>query len=154
VIGDAVSRPKLLISGIPQGSILGPKLFSLYLKSVGDAFKDNGFSCHEYADHIQIYFTASFFQSSESFSSKILHCLKAVTNYMNLSRLKLNDDKTKFTIFISPGKCSLVQHIFDEKSHNVDLKLSHSVKSLGVTLDEHMTLENKYLQHSKVAAFI
>jgi len=46
VIGDAVSRPKLLISEIPQGSILGPKLFSLYLKSVGDILKDNGFSYH------------------------------------------------------------------------------------------------------------
>jgi len=35
-----------------------------------------------------------------------------------------------------------MQHIFDEKSHKVDLKLSHSVKSLGVTLHEHMTLEH------------
>jgi len=52
VIGDAVSRPKLLISGIPQGSILGPKLFSLHLKLVGDIFKDNGFSYHVYADDI------------------------------------------------------------------------------------------------------
>jgi len=39
VIGDAVSRLKLLLSGIPQGSNLRHKLFSLYLKSVGDIFK-------------------------------------------------------------------------------------------------------------------
>jgi len=66
VIGDAISRPKLLIFGIPQGFILGPRLFSPYLKSVGDIFKDNGFSYHVYADDIQIYFTASCFESSES----------------------------------------------------------------------------------------
>jgi len=108
VNGDAVSQPKLLIFGIPQGSILGPKLFSLYLKLVGDIFKDNGFSYHVYADDIQIYFTSSCFESSESLSSKILHCLKAVTNCMNLSRLKLNDEKTKLIIFTSPRKCSLV----------------------------------------------
>jgi len=47
-----------------------------------------------------------------------------------------------------------VQHIFDEKSHNVRLKLSPSVKSLGATLDEHMTLEKQVSSTLKVAIFI
>jgi len=42
-----------------------------------------------------------------------------------------------------------LQHIFDEKSHNVDLKLSHSVKSLGVILDEHVTLEKTSIFNTK-----
>ena len=70
VIGDAVSSPKLVVSGVPQGSVLGPKLLSLYLKSVDDIITDNGFSHHIYADDIQIYITASL-DSTENSSSRI-----------------------------------------------------------------------------------
>ena len=66
VIGDAVSSPKLVVSGVPQGSVLRPKLFSVYLKSVDVINTDNGFSHHIYADDIQIYITASL-DSTENF---------------------------------------------------------------------------------------
>ena len=69
MIGDAVSSSKLVVSGIPQGSVLGPKLFSLYLKSVDNMITGNVFSHHLYAADIHIYITASvarfFFQPNQ-----------------------------------------------------------------------------------------
>ena len=103
VIGDAVSSPKLVVSEVPQRSVLGPKLFSLYLKSVDDIITGNGFSLYIYADNIQIYITASL-DSTENYSSRISSCLNAVMSYMIMSKLKLNDDKTQMMVFSSPRK--------------------------------------------------
>ena len=60
---------------------------------------------------------------------------------MNMSKLKLNNDKTKMIVFSSPRKCSTVQYdiIFTDCAES--LSLSQSVKSLGVILDKHMALE-------------
>ena len=53
VIEDAVSVDQELGFGVPQGSVLGTKIYCMYTKPVGDIIQRHGLSHHSYADGTQ-----------------------------------------------------------------------------------------------------
>lgn len=98
-LGPFTSEKAPLDCGGPQGSILGPILFSLYMLPLGSIFQKHGISFHCFADDVQIYLPLK--SGNDSFQT-LLYCLDEVRHWMALNFLNLNEEKTEMIIFGDP----------------------------------------------------
>ena len=105
VIEDSVSVDQELDFGVPQGSVLGPRIYGMYTKPVGDIIQRHGLSHHSYADDTQLYMTMDHsYNDWRDGLAGIELCVSEIREWMNQNMLKLNDDKTELIVFTSNYK--------------------------------------------------
>ena len=93
------SYPVLLEYGVPQGSVLGSLLYTLYKTPLHSIIsKYPGLRCHFYADDTQIYLSLSSALASSAFTS-IETCIKDIFSWMIGNKLSVNPDKTDYRLF-------------------------------------------------------
>jgi hypothetical protein len=139
VIQSSISDVVFLPNGVPQGSVLGPLLFSVYVRGVSDVIKQHNIDYTIYADDIQLSISSKYSTLSEA-SSSLEHCMLHVKSFLSSLSLRLNDNKTE-VIFLGSrqliARCSQTYFKFGE----VDIPLSSHVKDLGVIIDNSLSFE-------------
>ena len=88
-VGNTLSREQCISYGVPQGSILGPLLFALYINDMVKTVENC--KIHLYADDTVLYFSS---KNPHTVQQKLQQELNTISDWMCKNRLSLNCDKT------------------------------------------------------------
>ena len=134
-IGQATSHEEVLDFSVPQVSILGPLLFSLYTTPLGDIARKHSMCNHFYADDTQLYVILERSLST----TRIEACIDEIRIWMAKNMLKLNDSKTEILLIATPRQISKIDS-FKVKIGDEEVVASHEVRNLGAFFDETMSM--------------
>ena len=140
MIDGVKSISKDLRCGVPQGSVIGPILYLLYISPLGDIIRGHGLDFHFYADDSQLYL--AFESTTEGKFGALVQIemrVKEIDLWMVKNKLKLNGNKTELLVINARKRlCPAVEYI---EVSNSRIQPSTSARNIGVTFDQHMSMD-------------
>lgn len=130
VLPNGTSSFKSVLSGVPQGSVLGPLLFSLYINDISDLFTSD-IKIKMFADDIKIYLEIGDDSELSSFQNSI----NQIADWASIWQLKLSIDKCQH-VHIGLSRSTVLPHF---SLHNNILTSCTSCRDLGVIVDSRLS---------------
>ena len=137
LINGVKSKTVPLSCGVPQRSVLGPILFTIYLLPLGDIIRKHGLKFHMYADDCQLY--SSFSMSTNEAVSSMQMAIDDIRAWYAANMLKLNDDKTEMLVIGS--KYRTIPKLPDLNVGSTVITPGEHVRNLGVIMGTKFTTE-------------
>ena len=135
VVGEEKSDWIQIENGVPQGSILGPLLFTILVSDMRRHIWDGSY--HQYADDTDLLFETNIDNVNETIA-KANNVLEKINTYCNDNFLNLNAGKSKFMFIGSKPAIKKLENtvLFDIQINGSNLERVKLAKNLGVTFDE------------------
>jgi hypothetical protein len=143
-INSSKSSEVGLSVGVPQGSVLGPLLFLVYLLPLKRVIALHHILRHGFADDTQLYNRLMLRDASkcEQQVQSMQNCLAEVRSWMRANQLKLNDSKTEVMIITKKTQLKLAKHI-NIIIGEASITPKPVVGNLGARLDQVMSMEQQ-----------
>ena len=142
-INGSTSEEGLITYGVPQGSVLGPKLFLMFINDLTTCIKNCKYFL--YADDIVMFKTLDSQQRAydlRRFQDDIL----AIENWCLQNELTINIKKTKTQFFPANNNfnCAAFENDNICRIYEQDLSFVSTFKYLGVDIDRHLNFKSCY----------
>ena len=140
-IGRHCSSSVTCTTGVPQGSVLGPLLFTAYISpiaGIADLYRINQ---QQYADDTQLFISLS---PSNYLSDldNLTNCLDSLHVWFCANGMALNPDKSEAILVGTRQRSSSYSNLTTVNVAGSQIPLADHIKILGVTLDKNLSMDN------------